>query len=161
MAIRAETRARALALQLLYAWDQLPEHALDPAPVWARVLPLVHASPAVRDRALLYYTGLLSLMPRSASALEHLLGDYFQAPAEVEQFVGTWQPLDAGSQCRFENGDSFSEQLSVGAVAGDAIWDQQSRVRIQFGPLALEQYEDFLPGGRKRQRARDCWSRVR
>jgi N utilization substance protein B len=52
MAIRAETRARALALQLLYAWDQAGNRAADPGPVWARVLPLVRASPGVRDRAL-------------------------------------------------------------------------------------------------------------
>ncbi len=52
MAIRAETRARALALQLLYAWDQMPEKAADPRPAWGRVLPLVKAAPAVRDRAL-------------------------------------------------------------------------------------------------------------
>jgi N utilization substance protein B len=52
MAIRAETRARALALQLLYAWDQMPEPSADPHAAWARVLPLVRASAAVRDRAL-------------------------------------------------------------------------------------------------------------
>jgi N utilization substance protein B len=52
MAIRTETRARALALQLLYAWDQMPEQAADPRAAWARVLPLVSAGPAVRDRAM-------------------------------------------------------------------------------------------------------------
>ena len=31
-------------------------------------------------------------------------------------------------------------------MVGDEIWDQQSRVRIQLGPLTLEQYLDFLPG---------------
>jgi len=51
MAIRAETRARALALQLLYAWDQLPDLA-DPRQAWDRVLLLVRCTPQVRDRAL-------------------------------------------------------------------------------------------------------------
>jgi type VI secretion system protein ImpH len=37
---------------------------------------------------------------------------------------------------------------------GDEIWDQQSRVRIQLGPLRLEQYMDFLPG-------RDGYKQVR
>ena len=37
--------------------------------------------------------------------------------------------------------------VGLGAVVGDEIWDQQSRVRIQLGPLTLEQYQDFLPGG--------------
>ena len=31
-------------------------------------------------------------------------------------------------------------------MVGNEIWDQQSRVRIQLGPLTLEQYMDFLPG---------------
>ena len=32
-------------------------------------------------------------------------------------------------------------------VVGDEVWDQQSRVRIRMGPLSLEQYMEFLPGG--------------
>ena len=31
-------------------------------------------------------------------------------------------------------------------MVGNETWDQQSRVRIQLGPLTLEQYMDFLPG---------------
>jgi len=41
----------------------------------------------------------------------------------------------------------YSDQLGFGAVVGDEIWDQQSRVRIQIGPLTLERYMEFLPGG--------------
>ena len=52
MAIRAETRARALALQLLYAWDQGAGGGTDRRVLWSRVLPLVRVSPAVRDRAM-------------------------------------------------------------------------------------------------------------
>ena len=52
MVIRTETRARALALQLLYAWDQMPEQAADPRAAWARALALVPSTPAVQDRAL-------------------------------------------------------------------------------------------------------------
>jgi len=32
-------------------------------------------------------------------------------------------------------------------VAGDAIWDRQSRVRLRIGPLTKKRYDDFLPGG--------------
>ena len=35
----------------------------------------------------------------------------------------------------------------MGAVVGDEIWDQQSRVRVKMGPLNQEQYLGFLPGG--------------
>ena len=101
----------------------------------------------VRDEALLFYTGLLSLQPRSAVALRNLLEDYFGVPVEVEQFVGSWQPLDPTDQCVFEDADSYSEQVSIGAVVGDAIWDRQSRIRVKLGPMSDEHYLAFLPGG--------------
>jgi type VI secretion system protein ImpH len=100
------------------------------------------------DQALLYYSGLLSLQPRSAIALAQILEDYFEVPVEIEQFVGAWYALDEKNQCRFEAGDSDSEKLGFGAVVGDEIWDQQSRARIRLGPLSMERYLDFLPVGK-------------
>ena len=70
MAIRAETRARALALQLLYAWDQLPEKSADPRAAFARVLRLVRSSPAVRDRALSLAAATVDACPRLDVELE-------------------------------------------------------------------------------------------
>jgi len=102
---------------------------------------------AVPDQALLFYTGLLGLQPRSASALRNVLEDYFGVDAEVEQFVGSWQELAPSDRCIFDDGDSFAEQLAVGVVAGDAIWDRQSRIRLKLGPLDREQYLSFLPSG--------------
>lgn len=101
----------------------------------------------VRDEALLFYSGLLALQPRSAVGLQHLLEDYFGVHVDVEQFVGSWQALDPADQTVFEDGDSFSEQLAVGMVAGDAVWDQQSRLRVKMGPLTQEQYLGLLPSG--------------
>jgi len=102
---------------------------------------------AVPDEALLHYVGLLGLQPRSACALEQILADYFEVPVEVEQFVGAWYRLDPRSQSRVENGDSEGEQLGVGVVVGDEVWDQQSRVRIKLGPMPLSRYLEFLPEG--------------
>ena len=102
---------------------------------------------AVRDDSVLFYTGLLSLQPRSAVAVRGVLEDYFGVPVEVEQFVGAWQPLGKADQCELGNGASFHSQLGVGAVVGDEIWDQQSRIRLKLGPLSERQYLSFLPGG--------------
>jgi type VI secretion system protein ImpH len=99
------------------------------------------------DDSLLYYAGLLSQQPRSATALRLLLGDYFQAPVEIEQFVGAWYRLEENAQCCFEQGPPDSRQLGVGAVVGDEIWEPQARVRIVLGPLPLSRYLDFLPTG--------------
>jgi len=101
----------------------------------------------VRDDSLLYYSGLLAQHPRSAAALEQLLSDYFEVPVEVEQFVGGWYPLDTSTQTQFGDGSGYSEQLGVGAVAGNEVWDQTARVRIKIGPLSLAEYQDFLPAG--------------
>lgn len=101
---------------------------------------------AVPDEALLFYTGLLSLHPRSAAALKNILWDYFDVPVEIEQFVGAWYRLDPTTQCEFAR-DSTSEQSGIGAIVGDEIWDQQSGVRIRLGPLSLKRYLDFLPNG--------------
>lgn len=98
------------------------------------------------DAALLHYVGLLSLPSRPASALEQLVADYFGVTVEVEQFVGAWYPLEQTAQSALGEG-GMRVALGEGAVAGDEIWDQQSRVRIRIGPLARAQYDAFLPGG--------------
>jgi type VI secretion system protein ImpH len=102
---------------------------------------------SVPDEALVFYTGLLGLQPRSATALRQILHDYFQVPVEIEQFVGTWRPVPESNQSRPGDDREFSEQLSLGAIAGDEVWDSQSIARIVLGPLTLRQYLDFLPIG--------------
>ena len=54
MGVRAETRARALALQLLYTWD-VPTARNGGAPLaaWSRVITLRRARAKITDRALM------------------------------------------------------------------------------------------------------------
>jgi type VI secretion system protein ImpH len=109
-------------------------------------------SPGLQDRqkiaddTLLYYTGLFAMQTRPAAALEQLIADYFGVPAEVEQFAGAWCMLPSSNQCRLGNESCF-EQLGMGTVLGDAVWNQQSRVTIRLGPMPLARYRDFLPAG--------------
>ncbi|HEY7336462.1 MAG TPA: type VI secretion system baseplate subunit TssG [Bryobacteraceae bacterium] len=102
---------------------------------------------ALPDDSLVYYSGLLSQQPRCASNLEGLLADYFDVPVEVEQFVGAWRRLDESAQFCMADEIGFSEQLGVGAVVGDEIWDTQGRVRLKIGPMPIRRYLDFLPSG--------------
>jgi len=99
------------------------------------------------DEALIHYLPLAAMHARSAIALEQLVGDYFEVPVAVEQFTGAWYGLEEAAQCAIGGPEDFSRQLGLGAVAGDAIWDRQSRVRLRIGPLTKKRYEDFLPGG--------------
>jgi type VI secretion system protein ImpH len=123
--------------------DWMTRHLLDLAGL---------GTPALRhklpfdDTTLLHYVGLLSLPSRPAAALEQLLGDYFDVPVQVEQFVGAWYALEPTTQSSLGEG-GMRVALGEGAVAGDEVWDQQARARIRIGPLARAQYDAFLPGG--------------
>jgi type VI secretion system protein ImpH len=101
----------------------------------------------VEDEAFIYYSGLFALMPKSATGLECVLGDYFDIPVELEPFIGTWRSLTVPDQCDFNNDGSESITLGFGAVVGDEIWDRGSRVRLKLGPLSAARYSDFLPTG--------------
>jgi type VI secretion system protein ImpH len=109
---------------------------------------LEQQQPEIRDQSLLFFSGLLSLQTRSAAALEQLVSDYFGVKAEVEQFVGAWHSVAPGDQCCFEAGHEYSEQLGLGAVAGDEVWTHDSRVRLKLGPMPIAKYLDFLPPGK-------------
>jgi type VI secretion system protein ImpH len=100
----------------------------------------------VPDEALLFYSGLFGMLPRSALALEIVLGDYFDVPVEVEPFIGTWRRLNPEDQCVFGE-TAESNMIAFGAVVGDEVWDRQSRLRLKIGPLSLSRYNDFLPAG--------------
>lgn len=101
----------------------------------------------VPDTSLIFFSGLLSLIPRSAMALEQLLADYFGVPIQVEAFAGAWYPLSESDICQFNDPATEAEQLGFGVVVGDAVWDRSSRARIRIGPLKLARYQEFLPGG--------------
>ena len=101
----------------------------------------------IEDYSYLCYSGLLAQQPRSAEALELILQDYFGVPVRVEQFLGGWYQLDRDSQCNLDDTSFDSQQLGFGAVAGDEIWNPQSRIRVVLGPLPLRKYLDFLPSG--------------
>jgi type VI secretion system protein ImpH len=124
--------------------DQFSHHLLD---LIGLGTPALQDRQAVADDSLLYYSGLLAQHPRSAVALEQILNDYFEVLVEVEQFAGGWYRLDTNTQCCLEGRSRYSEQLGVGAVVGDEVWDQTARVRIRIGPLSLAQYKEFLPTG--------------
>jgi type VI secretion system protein ImpH len=98
----------------------------------------------VDDLALLYYSGLLAHRPRSAAGLQALLRSYFRLEVEVFQFQGQWLQLEPPSMTRIglENGNN---RLGVNALAGERVWDVQSKFRLRVGPLSLSRFQAFLP----------------
>lgn len=96
------------------------------------------------DEALIFYGGLVAQRPHSAGAVAAVLGDYFGVPARVEQFTGQWLELDEESLTRL---GSLNSRLGESTVAGSRVWDAQSKFRVWFGPLGLDEFERLLPAG--------------
>jgi type VI secretion system protein ImpH len=109
--------------------------------------PSLRQRQVVRDETFIYYAGILGASPKSATALEAVLADYFDVAVEIEPFIGVWRRLDEPDQTQVGDDSLDAATLGFGAVAGDEVWDQQSRVRIKLGPLSAERYREFLPSG--------------
>jgi len=100
---------------------------------------------ALEDQGLLLYAGLFNQQPRSASALEGILRDFFGCPSQVIQFQGRWVRLGSENETRLGVRNTI---LGVETVLGAQIWDRQSKFRIRMGPLSFEKFDGFLPGAR-------------
>lgn len=100
----------------------------------------------VKDRALLFYAGLLGQQPRSMAGLEALLSHYFGVRAVGVPFKGRWRALEENQWTRI-GGSGRNVRLGVDAVVGTRVWDEEGAFEIELGPLTLEQFEDFLPTG--------------
>jgi type VI secretion system protein ImpH len=105
-----------------------------------------HERPLARidDLTLLHFSGFLAHRPRNAVSLQSLLHDYFRLPVRVEQFHGQWLRLERENQTRMGLLDGNND-LGINAVAGERVWDVQSKIRVRLGPLSYRQFNDFLP----------------
>jgi type VI secretion system protein ImpH len=98
----------------------------------------------VPDLAKFFHAGALIRQVRNADGLAAILRHFFRVPAAIEQYVGHWMALGPRERtCLAREGT-----LGEGAVAGARVWDRQHKFRIHLGPLTLEEYRRFLPGGR-------------
>lgn len=94
---------------------------------------------------LLAYVGLLTQLPRSASNLHGVLRDYFEGvPLEIEQCVPRMQEIPGDQRNRL---GVRNTRLGASASLGARVNDQSSTFRIRMGPLSLEDFQRFLPGG--------------
>lgn len=98
----------------------------------------------VPDEGLLYYGGLIAQRPHSVSAIAAILGDHFGVPAKIVQFSGQWLQVEDADRSRL---GVANHVLGVSMVIGARVWDDQSKFRVRFGPLTLDQFSALLPAG--------------
>jgi type VI secretion system protein ImpH len=104
------------------------------------------------ERALLGHAALLANRQRSAVGLERMLRRYFGVPVRVAQFVGAWRAIEPGDRTAIGLGGRH-RTLGRDAMVGARMWQQDGTIEVEFGPLSLEQFREFLPGGSRLQAA--------
>ena len=114
---------------------------------------------AQSDGALLGLAGRLGRRVRSPGALRSLAQTLTPVPVTVEEFQGRWTTIPLAEQTRVlqpRPGLSAFSRLGEDAVAGERVWDVQSRFRLRLGPMTLADFRAFFePGG---VRARLSWA---
>ncbi|WP_202412766.1 type VI secretion system baseplate subunit TssG [Duganella lactea] len=99
---------------------------------------------AVPDFAKLHYAGRLAPHAGNAAGLEAILGDFFQVPVRVQQFLGHWMRLPADGLFRLRGGP-HAGTLGGNTVLGKQVWNAQHKFRLLIGPVDMAQARRFLP----------------
>ncbi|GJI93826.1 hypothetical protein RugamoR57_05440 [Duganella caerulea] len=99
----------------------------------------------VLDESIGYFATAMRQRPASAVQIAKVLSEYFGQPVKAEQFIGCWYDVPQEQQTVLGLGNAM---LGGGAMAGSRVWQRDLRLRLVVGPLDLEGYESFLPGGK-------------
>ena len=121
-------------------------------------MPGVAQRDAVPDHAKRFFVGHLARNPKNAEGLASIVEGFFRLPARVDQFVLGWLELPRDQRTVLGGEPRLSGVLGRGTVIGERVRDVQSRFRAVLGPMDLDRFCDFLPGGRSLDRLRD-WVR--
>ncbi|HKQ65940.1 MAG TPA: type VI secretion system baseplate subunit TssG [Methylomirabilota bacterium] len=113
---------------------------------------------AVPDHAKRFYVGHLARNPKNAEGLASILEGFFQLPVRVDQFVLGWLELPRDQRTSLGGEPRVSGALGLGTVVGERVRDVQSRFRAVMGPMDLDRFHDFLPGGPSLNKLKD-WVR--
>ena len=94
----------------------------------------------------LYFGGHFARQTRSASSLQSLLQDYLRHPVTLDSFQGRWLKINKNDRlCIGSKGVGRNNRLGDGVLAGDRVWDVQSKCLIKIGPISYAEHERLLP----------------
>lgn len=115
------------------------------------------AQDSVPDHAKRYFSGHLVRLTRNPEGLRALLQGYFGCAFHVQEWMPQRLHMDAADQTQLGQ-EGPAAQLGMGAVCGASVLDRQHKFRLHAGPMAIQDYEQFLPQGRHFEALRD-WVR--
>lgn len=101
---------------------------------------------ALPDRYKRFFAGRLLAQARNAEGLQRMLQHFFHIPVRVVEFVADWMRLPGEAHLRL-GGSREVACLGSTAVLGKYVWGAQQRFRLRIGPMPLERFNQFLPGG--------------
>lgn len=97
------------------------------------------------EESLLFYSGLLSRTVPSALAIEATVEYLSGVRAWVEQFINRMLPLGVEDQTQVGAANS---RLGEDTVCGSFVWENQTKFRVNLGPMHYRQFLDFIPTGK-------------
>ena len=109
------------------------------------------SDPLLTDKTKVYYAGRLIGQYKNLEGLQQILIDYFEVKFDIEEFQGKWIKLPEEAHLKMGT-DPSCGLLGQTTIIGERIWDCQQKFRIKIGPLDIDNYKRFLPGGRSMAR---------
>jgi type VI secretion system protein ImpH len=110
-------------------------------------LPTLRGRDDLPDAAKFFYAGHFGAQTKHAEGLEAMVGQFFQMPAQVEPFMGSWLEIPTGHQWRLGTPGVQGGALGGSTIAGRHVWSRQQKFRVTLGPLNRGQFQRMLPGG--------------
>jgi len=88
---------------------------------------------------------------RHAEGLRKVLQACFGVQVAIEEFVGQWLDIPP-EYCWSVPSSALGHGAALGVLGestrvGTQVWDRQSKFRVHIGPVTLDEYQRFLPGG--------------
>ena len=104
-----------------------------------------HATGRLEPGTVVRFASVLMRQSRSGEQIERCLQAAFpHVPLQLEPCLVRWVAIPPDQRLRL---GTQNHQLGVDAVIGEMIRDRSSTFGLRIGPMPIEDFDDFLPGG--------------
>jgi type VI secretion system protein ImpH len=101
---------------------------------------------ALPEGSLIYYSGHLSKCAASSAAIEATAEYFSRTPARVEQFIDRIVYISPEDQTQLGLANA---KLGIDALCGNSAWENQTKFRLNLGPMGYKNFIHFLPDGKR------------